>query len=158
MLLFWFVSQVTVLVTWGGVDLSSVMCVCSEGRQRPATIRMPEINTEHLDEKQVRLLAEMCILIDENDHRTGADTKKNCHLNSNIDKGLPRCHPPSTAVPSSLSSPGSPCSLRFAASGLQRLYLQQRGEAALTAEVRCQNHVSRSVADPETPQIYNILK
>lgn len=49
---------------------------------------MPEINTEHLDEKQVQLLSEMCILIDENDHKTGADTKKNCHLNSNIDKGL----------------------------------------------------------------------
>lgn len=49
---------------------------------------MPEINTEHLDEKQVQLLSEMCILIDENDRKTGADTKKNCHLNSNIDKGL----------------------------------------------------------------------
>ncbi|XP_003967897.2 isopentenyl-diphosphate Delta-isomerase 1 [Takifugu rubripes] len=60
----------------------------SEVRQRQATFRMPEINTEHLDEKQVQLLSEMCILIDENDHKTGADTKKNCHLNSNIDKGL----------------------------------------------------------------------
>ncbi|XP_053714396.1 isopentenyl-diphosphate Delta-isomerase 1 isoform X1 [Synchiropus splendidus] len=49
--------------------------------------RMPEI-TEHLDEKQVQLLSEMCILIDENDQKIGADTKKNCHLNSNIDKGL----------------------------------------------------------------------
>lgn len=50
--------------------------------------RMPEINTDDLDEKQVQLLAEMCILIDENDHKTGAESKKNCHLNSNIDKGL----------------------------------------------------------------------
>lgn len=50
---------------------------------------MPEINTEHLDEKQVQLLSEMCILIDQNDKKTGADTKKNCHLNSNIDKGFP---------------------------------------------------------------------
>ena len=49
---------------------------------------MPEINTSHLDEKQVQLLAEMCILIDENDNKIGADTKKNCHLNENIDKGL----------------------------------------------------------------------
>lgn len=48
---------------------------------------MPEITTDHLDEKQVQLLAEMCILIDEDDRRVGADTKKNCHLNSNIDKG-----------------------------------------------------------------------
>lgn len=52
-----------------------------------AGVRMPEINTDNLDEKQVRLLAEMCIVIDENDQKTGADTKKNCHLNSNISKG-----------------------------------------------------------------------
>lgn len=48
---------------------------------------MPEINTDELDEQQVQLLAEMCILIDENDNRIGSDTKKNCHLNENIDKG-----------------------------------------------------------------------
>lgn len=51
-------------------------------------VTMPEINTSHLDEQQVQLLAEMCILIDENDNKIGADTKKNCHLNENIDKGL----------------------------------------------------------------------
>ncbi|XP_067863926.1 isopentenyl-diphosphate Delta-isomerase 1 [Heptranchias perlo] len=53
-----------------------------------STATMPEINTDNLDEKQVQLLAEMCILIDENDTRIGADTKKNCHLNENINKGL----------------------------------------------------------------------
>uniref|UniRef100_H3CTJ8 isopentenyl-diphosphate Delta-isomerase n=2 Tax=Tetraodon nigroviridis TaxID=99883 RepID=H3CTJ8_TETNG len=57
-------------------------------RLRQSSVRMPEINTQHLDEKQVQLLSEMCILIDQNDHKTGADTKKNCHLNVNIDKGL----------------------------------------------------------------------
>uniref|UniRef100_A0A8C5L6A6 Isopentenyl-diphosphate Delta-isomerase n=1 Tax=Jaculus jaculus TaxID=51337 RepID=A0A8C5L6A6_JACJA len=49
---------------------------------------VPEINTNHLDEQQVQLLAEMCILTDENDNKIGADTKKNCHLNENTDKGL----------------------------------------------------------------------
>uniref|UniRef100_A0A2K6E1W6 isopentenyl-diphosphate Delta-isomerase n=1 Tax=Macaca nemestrina TaxID=9545 RepID=A0A2K6E1W6_MACNE len=49
---------------------------------------MPEINTHHLDEPQIQLLAEMCILIDENDNKIGAETKKNCHLNENIEKGL----------------------------------------------------------------------
>ena len=48
---------------------------------------MPEVNTDDLDEKQVQLLAEMCILIDKDDCKTGAESKKNCHLNSNIDKG-----------------------------------------------------------------------
>ncbi|KAK1174013.1 isopentenyl-diphosphate Delta-isomerase 1-like [Acipenser oxyrinchus oxyrinchus] len=51
-------------------------------------LTMPEVNTDSLDEKQVQLLSEMCILIDENDGKIGADTKKNCHLNSNIDEGL----------------------------------------------------------------------
>lgn len=61
---------------------------CSETNLRPRA-KMPEITTDHLDEKQVQLLAEMCILIDEDDRKIGADTKKNCHLNSNIDNGLP---------------------------------------------------------------------
>ncbi|XP_010883955.1 isopentenyl-diphosphate Delta-isomerase 1 isoform X1 [Esox lucius] len=61
----------------------------SEVREPPeSAVRMPEINTDNLDDKQVQLLAEMCILVDENDQKTGADSKKNCHLNSNIDKGL----------------------------------------------------------------------
>uniref|UniRef100_A0A5F8H7W3 isopentenyl-diphosphate Delta-isomerase n=1 Tax=Monodelphis domestica TaxID=13616 RepID=A0A5F8H7W3_MONDO len=38
---------------------------------------MPEINTDDVDEKEVQLLAEMCILIDENDNKIGAETKKN---------------------------------------------------------------------------------
>ncbi|XP_067398770.1 isopentenyl-diphosphate Delta-isomerase 1 isoform X2 [Emydura macquarii macquarii] len=53
-----------------------------------STTAMPEVNTDNLDEQQVQLLAEMCIVIDENDKKIGADTKKNCHLNENIDKGL----------------------------------------------------------------------
>ncbi|XP_007899392.1 isopentenyl-diphosphate Delta-isomerase 1 isoform X2 [Callorhinchus milii] len=58
------------------------------GRNTSAAAAMPEINTQDLDEKQVQLLAEMCILIDQDDKRIGADTKKNCHLNENISKGL----------------------------------------------------------------------
>lgn len=63
------------------------VCVCSGLRRLGSSVRMPEINTDHLDEKQVQLLAEMCILIDDDDRKIGADSKKNCHLNSNIDKG-----------------------------------------------------------------------
>ncbi|KAI8067880.1 isopentenyl pyrophosphate isomerase [Gongronella butleri] len=40
------------------------------------------------DEEQVRLMGEMCILIDENDQRIGADSKKTCHLMENINQGL----------------------------------------------------------------------
>lgn len=104
---------------------------------------MPEINTEHLDEKQVQLLSEMCILIDQNDHKTGADTKKNCHLNSNIDKGFPRSSLIVTCMSVCeiffslrlFSLLGTVCFTRFVTQSFQRLYFQQRGEAALTAEV-----------------------
>ncbi|XP_054848106.1 isopentenyl-diphosphate Delta-isomerase 1 isoform X2 [Eublepharis macularius] len=58
------------------------------GERKVNIAAMPEINTDDLDEQQVQLLAEMCIVIDENDNRIGADTKKNCHLNENIEKGL----------------------------------------------------------------------
>ncbi|KAK4511709.1 mitogen activated protein kinase [Mucor velutinosus] len=40
------------------------------------------------DEEQVRLMEEMCIVVDENDKRVGADSKKTCHLMTNIDTGL----------------------------------------------------------------------
>lgn len=39
---------------------------------------------EKLDETQAKLLAEKCILVDENDKVIGSTTKKECHLNSNI--------------------------------------------------------------------------
>ncbi|XP_048367516.1 isopentenyl-diphosphate Delta-isomerase 1 [Sphaerodactylus townsendi] len=58
------------------------------GHRKISISTMPEINTDDLDEQQVQLLAEMCIVIDEDDNRIGADTKKNCHLNENIEKGL----------------------------------------------------------------------
>jgi isopentenyl-diphosphate delta-isomerase len=32
------------------------------------------------DQEQVRLMEEMCIVIDENDKRIGADSKKTCKL------------------------------------------------------------------------------
>ncbi|XP_076827188.1 isopentenyl-diphosphate Delta-isomerase 1 [Brachyhypopomus gauderio] len=57
-------------------------------RDLGASVSMPEVNMQNLDQKQVQLLAEMCILVDEDDKKIGADTKKNCHLNSNINNGL----------------------------------------------------------------------
>ncbi|XP_064647917.1 isopentenyl-diphosphate Delta-isomerase 1-like isoform X2 [Lineus longissimus] len=41
-----------------------------------------------LDETQVQLLKENCILVDESDKAIGSATKKDCHLLSNIDKGM----------------------------------------------------------------------
>ncbi|XP_004691143.1 PREDICTED: isopentenyl-diphosphate delta-isomerase 2-like [Condylura cristata] len=49
---------------------------------------MSQIRLGHLDELQVQRLEEMCIVVDENDRVIGAETKKNCHLKENIEKGL----------------------------------------------------------------------
>ena len=45
------------------------------------------VDLSDLDETQVQLLAEECILVDKDDQVVGSDTKKNCHLNSSIDAG-----------------------------------------------------------------------
>ncbi|XP_038045048.1 isopentenyl-diphosphate Delta-isomerase 1-like [Patiria miniata] len=43
---------------------------------------------DSLDETQVKLLAEECIVVDRDDKVIGSASKKDCHLNENIDKGL----------------------------------------------------------------------
>lgn len=40
------------------------------------------------DEEQIRLMDEVCIVLDENDVPIGSASKKVCHLMENIDKGL----------------------------------------------------------------------
>nr|XP_034366931.1 isopentenyl-diphosphate delta-isomerase 2-like [Arvicanthis niloticus] len=49
---------------------------------------MSQASKTHFDELQTKRLEEMCIVIDKQDRIIGADTKKNCHLMENIDKGL----------------------------------------------------------------------
>ncbi|KAL8382752.1 hypothetical protein RB595_006507 [Gaeumannomyces hyphopodioides] len=53
----------------------------------------PDIDTsgdalEGHDEEQIRLMDEVCIVVDENDLPIGKGSKKICHLMTNIDKGL----------------------------------------------------------------------
>ncbi|KAI9683044.1 MAG: isopentenyl-diphosphate delta-isomerase idi1 [Bathelium mastoideum] len=40
------------------------------------------------DEEQIRLMDEVCIVLDENDNPIGSASKKTCHLMTNINKGL----------------------------------------------------------------------
>lgn len=49
---------------------------------------MPEINTDSFDEQQVQFLAAMCMLIDENNNEIRPRTKRNDHLDKNIEKRL----------------------------------------------------------------------
>ncbi|XP_055970548.1 isopentenyl-diphosphate delta-isomerase 2-like [Sorex fumeus] len=44
--------------------------------------------SSHMDQLQLKRMGEMCIVIDENDQIIGAETKRNCHLRENINKGL----------------------------------------------------------------------
>lgn len=48
---------------------------------------MFQASKTHLDELQLKRLEEMCIVIDKQDQIIGAETKKNCHLMENIEKG-----------------------------------------------------------------------
>ncbi|KAJ9298291.1 hypothetical protein DTO271G3_3896 [Paecilomyces variotii] len=43
---------------------------------------------EGYDEEQIRLMDEVCIVLDENDKPIGSATKKTCHLMTNINQGL----------------------------------------------------------------------
>eukprot|EP00126_Sphaerothecum_destruens_P008700 Sdes_comp20319_c0_seq1m13975 len=40
------------------------------------------------DDIQIQLMKENCIVVDENDHVLGSESKKNCHLMKNINSGL----------------------------------------------------------------------
>ncbi|KAK2150225.1 hypothetical protein NP493_2836g00002 [Ridgeia piscesae] len=44
--------------------------------------------TAGLDETQIKLLEEECILIDNDDNNIGSASKKTCHLLENINKGM----------------------------------------------------------------------
>ncbi|CAI2180275.1 16856_t:CDS:2 [Funneliformis geosporum] len=46
------------------------------------------VNLEEYDDEQVKLMQEMCIVVNEKDEKISTDTKKNCHLMENIKKGL----------------------------------------------------------------------
>ncbi|KAI9328364.1 NUDIX hydrolase domain-like protein [Obelidium mucronatum] len=46
------------------------------------------LDWSNYDEEQVRLMSEMCIVVDENDKPIGAESKKECHLMTKINEGL----------------------------------------------------------------------
>ncbi|XP_048223959.1 isopentenyl-diphosphate delta-isomerase 2-like [Perognathus longimembris pacificus] len=49
---------------------------------------MAEAGTTHLDELQRKQLDEMFIVVDEHDRVLGCETKRNCHLKENMERGL----------------------------------------------------------------------
>ncbi|KAI9859520.1 MAG: isopentenyl-diphosphate delta-isomerase idi1 [Trichoglossum hirsutum] len=52
------------------------------------TARADDNDLEGYDEEQIRLMDEVCIVLDENDNPIGSASKKVCHLMKNIDRGL----------------------------------------------------------------------
>ncbi|XP_029423344.1 isopentenyl-diphosphate delta-isomerase 2-like isoform X2 [Nannospalax galili] len=48
---------------------------------------MSDVTVDWIDEHQRQRLEEMLIVVNENDKVIGADTKRNCHLNENIERG-----------------------------------------------------------------------
>ncbi|XP_052013125.1 isopentenyl-diphosphate delta-isomerase 2-like [Apodemus sylvaticus] len=49
---------------------------------------MSDVPVDWIDKHQLQRLDQMLIVVDENDKVIGADTKRNCHQNKNIEKGL----------------------------------------------------------------------
>jgi isopentenyl-diphosphate delta-isomerase len=52
------------------------------------TARAQDADLAGYDEEQIRLMDEVCIVLDENDNPIGSASKKVCHLMENIEKGL----------------------------------------------------------------------
>jgi len=52
------------------------------------TVQDQDKDLRGYDEEQIRLMDEVCIVLDENDVPIGSASKKICHLMENIDKGL----------------------------------------------------------------------
>lgn len=57
-------------------------------RTAEGTSARDDAELQGYDEEQIRLMDEVCIVLDENDNPIGSASKKTCHLMSNIDKGL----------------------------------------------------------------------
>ncbi|CAG2108136.1 unnamed protein product [Medioppia subpectinata] len=83
-----------VLIDWKGLNgFSKLLIKTFDSLKSSANTRLMSSTVladcvSHLDPKQVQLLEEECIVVDENDVPLGAKTKKDCHLMTNIDKGL----------------------------------------------------------------------
>ncbi|KAF2140596.1 uncharacterized protein K452DRAFT_288688 [Aplosporella prunicola CBS 121167] len=58
------------------------------GNARQGNDRGNDADLAGYDEEQIRLMDEMCIVLDENDSPIGSASKKVCHLMDNINKGL----------------------------------------------------------------------
>ncbi len=65
---------------------------CTFGKRMMASTALADSVVDekigNMDKKQVELLNEMCIVVDENDKIIGSKTKKECHLMDNINNGL----------------------------------------------------------------------
>ncbi|CAJ2513698.1 Uu.00g018170.m01.CDS01 [Anthostomella pinea] len=74
--------------------MTSTMTVTQAAPSAETLLRLfPDIDTsstelEGHDEEQIRLMDEVCIVLDNDDKPIGTASKKLCHLMSNIDKGL----------------------------------------------------------------------
>ncbi|KAG0267315.1 isopentenyl-diphosphate delta-isomerase idi1 [Actinomortierella ambigua] len=81
------------------------------------TMIAADVDLSNYDEEQVRLMEEMCIVVDRDDKRIGADSKKTCHLMKNI-LGLKLLHRAFSVF-------------LFSADG-QKMLLQQRATEKIT--------------------------
>lgn len=74
-----------ILLQWSAV--TPLKKISGVPRSAESSLASEEVFEGH-DEEQIRLMEELCIVLDYNDEPVGAGTKKLCHLMENIDGGL----------------------------------------------------------------------
>lgn len=78
-------SQLDILGKWS--DITPVEKISGVPTSAGSTSSLENVFEGH-DEEQIKLMEELCIVLDYNDIPIGAGTKKLCHLMSNINEGL----------------------------------------------------------------------
>jgi len=79
-------------ILWGFCDANSQDLKSTMLAVQPAHLaHLASVDLSNYDPRQSHLMAEQCILVDEQDCTWGAADKKTCHLMENINKGLLHC-------------------------------------------------------------------
>ncbi|KAF2459207.1 isopentenyl pyrophosphate,dimethylallyl pyrophosphate isomerase [Lineolata rhizophorae] len=80
------ITAANILRQFGDEVNTAVIGVTPEGQERARAA--PDAELAGYDEEQIRLMDEVCIVLDKDDTPIGSASKKTCHLMSNIDRGL----------------------------------------------------------------------
>jgi isopentenyl-diphosphate Delta-isomerase len=82
------ITATNILTLFPEIDQSLVQNTANAATAGDGSGRAADADLAGYDEEQIRLMDEVCIVLDRDDQPIGAASKKICHLMANIDKGL----------------------------------------------------------------------